>query len=93
MVIKIFKVICDWCGEEVEYSIIKRQKDVINDYAKRFLVYKLANVNPLSDELFVKSKSFVADYRTFCCEECVENYFKEYPEDRSHYKLVKPKIN
>lgn len=91
MIEKIFRVTCDWCGQEEHYFLATRKKEVEKKYSERHLIYKRIRINPLADELWVRQKNFIADSREFCCEECAEEYFKENPEDRAHYKLVKIK--
>lgn len=91
MIEKIFRVTCDWCGRENHYSMTTRKENVEKHYSECGLVYKLIRINPLADELWVRQKHLIADSREFCCEECAEEYFKENPEDRAHYKLVKVK--
>lgn len=91
MIEKVFRVTCDWCGEQTINSIMKRKDDVLADYAKYFLLYKFVNVNPLADELFAKDRPYVAKHLMFCCEKCAEHYFNESPEERGHYKIVNKK--
>lgn len=89
MIEKVHVVTCDWCGNE-EVSSLSRKKDVLESYAKRFYVYRFTRINPLADELFIKT--YKPDkYLTFCCEECANEYFTENPHEVGHYTIVKEK--
>lgn len=88
MIEKVFVVTCDWCGEEYTYRILKRKEDVLNDFAKRFHLYKFVGVNLLADELFANLKKHIPKHLMFCCENCAEQYFSESPKELGHYKIV-----
>ena len=91
MIEKIFRVTCDWCGMEAHYFMETRKENVEKHYSENHLMYKHIKINTFADELWTNSKHFIHNSLEFCCEACAEEYFKENPEDRAHYKLVKIK--
>ena len=66
-----------------------RKENVEKHYSENHLMYKLRKINPIADELWLRSKYFIHNSLEFCCEDCAEEYFKENPEDRVHYKLIR----
>lgn len=91
MIEKVFIVTCDWCGSEERFGLTRRKDDVLMEYAAGYILYEYKPINPAADELFLKSHDFVYKNLMFCCEECAEKWFKENPDCRGHYKLVKSK--
>lgn len=90
MIEKLFVIVCDWCG--CETLVHKTQMDeAYKKYAKDHCLYEYKSVNPVADELFLKSHGFVFKHHEFCCEECAEKWFEENPDCRGHYKIIKPK--
>jgi len=87
MIEKKYIITCDWCGNTELFCINK--KAALDSYARRFWLYQLKPINPLADELYLNSKSYVSEYRMFCSENCIKEYFEENPKNLSHYKLVK----
>ena len=82
MIRKVYAVECDWCGEPQNFG-------TIDDVSKYYWLYRLKKINPLADELYIRSKSHTPfKYLTFCCENCKDKYFEESPEDIPHYKKV-----
>ena len=83
MIRKVYAVECDWCGEPQNF-------DTIDSISKFYWLYRLKKINPLADELYLKNKphNFVFKYLAFCCENCKDKYFEEWPEDIPHYKKV-----
>ena len=82
MIRKVYAVECDWCGEPQNFG-------TIDDVSKYYWLYRLKKINPLADELYLRSKSHVPfKYLTFCSENCKDKYFEESPEDIPHYKKV-----
>lgn len=65
-----------------------RKENVEKQYSENHLMYKRRKINLIADEIWVRSKHFVHNSLEFCCEDCAEEYFKENPEDRAHYKLI-----
>lgn len=88
MIEKKFIVSCDWCGLENHFSsiVVKRKDEVLKLYSEHRLLYEFIRINPVADDLFVKSHGPVYKYLMFCSEECAENYFKENPGYTSHYR-------
>lgn len=87
MISKRYVFECDWCG----YISIGAMDSKIKDFARNHLVYRFKSINPLADGMWIQSKpnKFAMKHIVFCCEECAEEYFKENPEDRKFYKLIK----
>lgn len=85
MISKMLVLDCDWCGE------IHTSCKSIREYAYYYPVYKFKSVSPLADELWLQSKNVAFKYLSFCNEDCAEEYFKENPEDKKFYVLVKSK--
>lgn len=91
MIEKTFIVTCDWCGSEERFGLTRRKEEVLREYAAGYILYEYIPINPVTDELFLKSHEFVYKHLMFCCEECAEKWFEENPGYRSHYRLVRPK--
>lgn len=82
MIRKVYAVECDWCGEPQNFG-------TIYDVSKYYWLYRLKKINPLADELYLRSKNHMPfKYLAFCCENCKDKYFEESPEDIPHYKKV-----
>lgn len=83
MIRKVYAVECDWCGEPQNF-------DTIDRISKFYWLYRLKKINPLADELYLKSKpnNSAPKYLAFCSETCKDKYFEERPEDIPHYKKV-----
>lgn len=91
MIEKTYIITCDWCGDERHFFLTKRKDEVLNKYAAVHILYEYKPINPLTDELFLKSHDFVCKHLTFCCEECAEKWFDENRDFIPHYILRKPK--
>lgn len=89
MFLRRYVFTCDWCGKE-ELSSFKK-KEAFESYSRYAYLFRLKPLNPFADMLWSRSKGYIHDYLSFCCEECAEKYFEENPEDRPHYILVKKK--
>lgn len=82
MIRKVYAVECDWCGEPQNF-------ETIDDVSKYYWLYRIKKINPLADELYIRSKSYMPfKYLAFCSETCKDKYFEESPEDIPHYKKV-----
>lgn len=85
MVEKVWKLDCDNCGDEF-FS-----HTGYNGLVKHHSLYRKKSVNPLADEL--ADFGYMREEVSFCCDECAEEYFSKYPNERAFYKKVKPKKN
>ena len=85
MVGKEYVLKCDWCGD------IRFGGNSITGLSHYYYVYRFKSVSPLSDELWLSTKynRCACKYLGFCSEECAEEYFKENPEDKKFYNLMK----
>lgn len=87
MISKRYILECDWCGEICLGSI----KSTIKSMSKHYFVYRFKSISPLADEIWLQNKpyTYAFKYLAFCCKECADEYFKENPEDKPFYKLIK----
>lgn len=92
MIEKAYIIRCDWCGKEHRcFCAFSTKAEALKSYSEHFLLYRYKNINPLADALFEKQCGRPCKNFMFCCEECSDEFFKESPEYRPHYELVKKK--